>query len=388
MYSIKFKLILNVIASMAALAGSVVIAYVIAVAEIKQIMISDISTVAQTLEQSLNYLASKDAKGYLDPEFKKSIYAMKVGKSGYVYLLSADGRFVVHHKEEGKVMAGHDYIDHIRKDKGGGYYEYVSASTGQEKIVAYRYIPAWDLWVVPGVNKADYFQDLKENFLKWLVTIGLILMAGLGLLNYLLGRTILRPVGMIEEVSKELSSGDGDLTKRLPIVSKDEVGIASGYINDFIGKIQETVRMVIATSKQTEEISHEMRSYARSLAQSSERQTLMVKESNELAMTVEKELDASEELAIQTTEDVESSNTVLTAMTAELERLVGTILQASDTETELAEKITTLIEQTNQIRQVLTMISEIADQTNLLALNAAIEAARAGEHGRGFAVVA
>ena len=75
-------------------------------------------------------------------------------------------------------------------------------------------------------------------------------------------------------------------------------------------------------------------------------------------------------------------------MTRNLARIIGSINQASESQTEMAEKLSQLNHDAEQTKEVLGIISDIADQTNLLALNAAIEAARAGEHGRGFAVVA
>ncbi|MBD3799057.1 MAG: Cache 3/Cache 2 fusion domain-containing protein [Epsilonproteobacteria bacterium] len=170
--TIKAKFIINLLAAVGAILISVIVAYFIATSSIKTLMTNDLTAVADSLEKTVVYISEINPEAYKDQRFKEDIFKIKVGSSGYVYFLDAKGVFRIHHKDEGKEMAGHDYIDHIRSHKEGGVYEYISASTGQEKIAAFRYIPAWDMWVVPGINKADYFDDLRASFFEWFLILG------------------------------------------------------------------------------------------------------------------------------------------------------------------------------------------------------------------------
>ncbi len=200
--------------------------------------------------------------------------------------------------------------------------------------------------------------------------------------------TLFTPLQILTDTTKDLAEGEGDLTKRLKAKNDDEIGGVTGYINKFIEKIQTTVIGVGKTASETKTISEKTLTIANEISKSAHLQTKMVQESKDLVTKVEKEIDLSEQLAIQTTEDTKANLEVLTQMSSSLNRVVDAIYLASEEEMGMSSKINSLANETLKIKDVLEMIKDIADQTNLLALNAAIEAARAGEHGRGFAVVA
>ena len=383
--TIKSKFIFNLLFGILAIAVSVVMSYFIAVKEIRTIMLSDISSIASSIEKSVNYIAEINPTAYKQEDFKESIYSIKIGKSGYVYMIDADGRMAVHPTKEGKSFAGHDYIDHIRHDKQGGTYEYVSASTGQHKIVAYRYIPAWGLWIIPGVNKADYFESLTHHFLKTMLIIGIVISLILGITSRVLGKMILRPVDALTQVAQDLAEGEGDLTRRLNIRGKDEISVAARYIDAFIGKIQDTVNIAKSSANESVTSGEELKKIARAIEESIEVQNEMTKQSNDLVNEVGSDLDCSENAAIGTAEDIGKTAEALEEMQRQLNAIVDAIQQASSNQADMSERLTQLNREADQIKNVLGIISDIADQTNLLALNAAIEAARAGEHGRGFA---
>jgi methyl-accepting chemotaxis protein len=129
---------------------------------------------------------------------------------------------VVHSKDEGKNLAGQKHIDHIRNNKGGGIYEYTATTTGQDKIVAYRYISKWNLWIVPGVNKADYFEQLKSAFIKWNLVFGTIIIALLVVFSSWITRTVTGPLKGMLRIFKEKEKGqvastadDSDETRQL-----------------------------------------------------------------------------------------------------------------------------------------------------------------------------
>src|SRR6266567_3957521 len=104
--SIKSKLIFLSLLSFAAVGFSVVLSYFIAVREINIIMRTDIEAVANSLEKSIDYIAAHNPQGYRDPDFKQFIYNVKIGKSGYVFMMNSDGVMTVHSKNEGANLAG------------------------------------------------------------------------------------------------------------------------------------------------------------------------------------------------------------------------------------------------------------------------------------------
>src|ERR1700680_1925524 len=90
------------------------VSYFIAVYEVKTIMQADVGAVADAVEQSINYIATVRPDAYKEKNFKQFIYNVKIGKSGYAYMLDPQGTLVVHHQDEGKNLAGQAHIDHIR----------------------------------------------------------------------------------------------------------------------------------------------------------------------------------------------------------------------------------------------------------------------------------
>jgi methyl-accepting chemotaxis protein len=188
--SIKGRLFLNMLFAQFGFVVLVILSFLTATSEIKKILLTDINSVANSLEKTVTLIADIDPKGYTKEEFKQAIYDVKVGQTGYVYMIDEDGTMVVHHKKEGKNYAGKGYIDYIRSHKGSGVHEYKSATTGQEKIVAFRYIPQWGLWVIPGVNKADYYDEITDDFMYYIFGFGFLIMAILALTSYLASRSI------------------------------------------------------------------------------------------------------------------------------------------------------------------------------------------------------
>ncbi|CAH7399599.1 hypothetical protein VCHA49P379_70172 [Vibrio chagasii] len=185
-----------------------------------------------------------------------------------------------------------------------------------------------------------------------------------------------------------LSKGDGDLTQRITVNSKDEIGTLAHHVNAFIAKLQEIVRDIADSSSQLNEQSEVSTNVAR---QTSDGLTVQLHEISQIATAVHEMSATAEEVAnnaqmtadsaISSTENCEQGKRVIIRNQDSITNLARQVENASGIIQELEKNAL-------DINAILSTISDIAEQTNLLALNAAIEAARAGEQGRGFAVVA
>jgi len=385
--SIKFKFILNLCLSVFFVIISIVIAYIISVSEIKNIMTNDLNTIANTLAKQTKYIAKNDLEAFKNKDFKNTIYNLKIGKSGYVYFIDKEGTMVIHHKKEGKNYAGHDYIDYIRSHENGTY-EYISATTGQNKIVAFRYIKEWGVWMIPGINKADYFINIKNKFIFYFTFILASLIIILSSINYILGKNIFSAILELKTVATDLAFGEGNLTKQIDIKRNDEISEASEQFNAFISKVGHTISIAKESSKENTSVSSELSSTTIAIGEDIQTTSHMILETNKMSQSVKKEIKKFLEKSISSQEAIEEAANVLEEANNNMKNMSDKIQSNTATEIELANQITQLNTDTDQVKGVLSIIADIADQTNLLALNAAIEAARAGEHGRGFAVVA
>ncbi len=201
-------------------------------------------------------------------------------------------------------------------------------------------------------------------------------------------KSIVDPVKKLINTAKELTQGDGDLTMRLATDTNDEIAEANRYINDFIEKVQDILKVVIASSEQNRSVTNHLEQTVVSVEEKSKHQNSVLNETVEEGTQMKNALSIAIEEAQHGKENLIQSNENLVATQEDILTLVNKVQASAETQVEIAQGLNQLSQDAAQVKDILTVISDIADQTNLLALNAAIEAARAGEHGRGFAVVA
>ena len=169
------KLLLNMYFAIIGLILIITISYFTAAKNINLVMENYLESIVDSLENMILLKAEKEPLAYKDEEFKKAIKSIKIGKTGYVYLIDKEGKLIIHPNKEGVSLINEEFIQKIVSDKKGGLISYYAETTNQNKIVAYRYIPKWDMWVVPGINKGDYLDDVHKDFLYYIVLLGVIL---------------------------------------------------------------------------------------------------------------------------------------------------------------------------------------------------------------------
>ncbi|AFL68477.1 methyl-accepting chemotaxis protein [Sulfurospirillum barnesii] len=372
--------------------------YIKAKAE-KKSVITDVYTDATTGQPTISIATPVMVDGVFKGVVSNDVYLTHViekintikFEGGYAFAINELGERTVHPKKEliGKVLynatASLKNLESLVKNNETGTYEY-TASDGKEKFLAFnKLVNGWIVFI--SIEKDVAFKPIQEMFITLLFTGLIMVVASLFLLQFILNAQF-KPLIKLNDVIRNLSSNDGDLTQRLVIHSKDELGKIGENINLFIHKIHTIITTAKTNSAENASVAHELSISAIDVGKRAEEEAMIVRKTTTDALALKNYLQASISSAEASKNELEEVTHSLKRVEENVSNLSTLLQNTAHNEVELANKLTLVSDNTTEVKNILNVINDIADQTNLLALNAAIEAARAGEHGRGFAVVA
>ncbi len=208
-------------------------------------------------------------------------------------------------------------------------------------------------------------------------------------------RSVTVPINRTVAMLRDIAEGEGDLTKRLEIIKRDELGELAGWFNTFLDKLQGLIKKIADNSSIINRSSGEFLEIAEQLSKGTSETSSrannvstaaeeMSANLNNVAAAMEQSSTNASMVATAAEEMTATINEI--AQNAEKARSVSS--QAVQKSSEASSQMESLGQAAVGISKVVETITEISEQVNLLALNATIEAARAGEAGKGFAVVA
>ena len=337
--------------------------------------------------------------------------AIKFGLGGYVIIIDDKGQIIYHpnaemFKQNLTDINGFKYVDKlIETSVKDEYVEYALLDTNTKspvrKIANSKKINVGgkDMIFIITASMEDAYaraDELGKNMekaandgTKTFIMMALGIAVAVLILTMLYSRaSITKPLNTLIDRARNLSSGDGDLTRKLEINGKDEIAQASEAINNFIEKVRILISDAKHLSSENSSIANELSSTSLQTGKRVEDSTLIVNNTTQKGEEIQSFMKNSVSFAEESKTELQNASTHIKSANKAIKELADQITNSAQVESEMAVKIEQLSRDAEQVKSVLDVINDIADQTNLLALNAAIEAARAGEHGRGFAVVA
>ena len=310
---------------------------------------------------------------------------------GYAFLATRDGKVVAHAKPDStlkpvaEVMPGFDAA--ALQNAGDTIALREMTIDGRTKYVAVTSIPGADWALAAVIDKAAILAPLTT--LLWSLILSGVLVAALGAVatHFALAR-LLKDLFGLRDALTEIASGQGDLTRQLPVTARDEIGQTAEAFNRFIASLRTMFLEVRDNATQLNSGIDDLSGVTRTLSAESEHQAESLSATAATIEEITVSINHIADNARQAEGLAAHAGEVSTRSRDAVAGLSGDIDQISSEVGRLATTLDSLGRRSSEMNSIIAAIREIAEQTNLLALNAAIEAARAGESGRGFAVVA
>lgn len=338
----------------------------------------------------------------------KKVLAMKVGQTGYAFVIQKDGLTIIHPNQD-QAMKTNLLTDSnvppvlknvaermVKGEQGITDYEW----SGETKLVAFAPIPGADWFLAINVPKSEVTGKLSSLTTISVLTIVVVLvLTGFAIAWY--ARRIAKPIQALDKAAKRIADGDISLNK-LDITSNDEIGRLGQSFEQMTENLR---RLILKITKATDQVAASSEELTASAEQSALAANQVAQAIAGVASGAQQQLKAVDSTStivdqmsvgvqhMAASANVVAATSVKSASVAQdgsqaVEKAVAQMGKVEKTVTRSAQVVAKLGERSKEIGQIVDTISGIAGQTNLLALNAAIEAARAGEQGRGFAVVA
>ena len=353
----------------------------------------DAGTKEQILAMSMPVMRNGQLVGVAAGDMKLQtitaiLNSLKFDGDGYAFLVSDAGKILLH-PDDAKVFKNlAEVYPHGAPQVRPGVQEVeVDGQTQLVSMTRVEGLPGVSWYVALVLDKSAAYAMLSDFRTSAVIATLVAIVAIIFLLGMLI-RVLMQPLTDMGRAMQDIAQGEGDLTKRLKVDSRDEFGLLAEAFNRFVARIHESIREVAGTARQLHDVSQLVVNASNSSMANSDEQATRT---NSVAAAINELGAAAQEIA-RNAADASHHASDASHQAGDgrqvVEQTIAAMNQLSEKISYASTHIESLNSRTVNIGQILEVIKGISEQTNLLALNAAIEAARAGEAGRGFAVVA
>ncbi len=354
---------------------------------------------------------------------KKQIGNLRFGPDNkdYFFIIDTEAKVIMHPIKpalNGKDMS--DFKDPagkklfsemvtVSKDKGEGFVAYMWPKPGEDKPVPkqsfVKLFKEWG-WIVGtgiyiddiekamAVQKASFSSTIGKQRL-WIIIVSVAMIVIVSIVMVFVAAKISSPITKTANMLKDIAEGEGDLTQRLAVNTKDELAEMAKWFNTFVEKLQKIIATIAGDAVGIKDsagnlttISTEMAEIAGDTSGKSESVATAVEEMSTSMTNVAASMEETASNVDMVAAAVEEMNATINEIAETSEKARTITEQAVSQASTSSKQIDKLGTAAQEIGKVLETITDISDQVDLLALNATIEAARAGDAGKGFAVVA